>query len=286
MLDTLSFVPDNIMLSLQYRIKLGRKLHLSNPIRFTEKLQWYKLYYRNPVMHQCVDKYLVRNYIREKGLKDILIPLIAHYNSIDEVRWSQLPDRFVMKTTHGGGGLNVLICKNKSQINIHEVIQKLSFDSRPVAPNTLGREWAYYGLMPGIVVEELLINQENPEEGINDYKIFCYYGTPKYIVVDADRYTQHKRNFYDCMWNNLNITSDCPAINRELLKPKNLSDMLDIASKLSANFPFVRVDLYNIKGKIYFGELTFYPWSGYVQFFPDESDYMFGKDFELPGTPR
>lgn len=280
-LNMLRFVPDSIMLPIQYRIKLGRKLNLRNPKRFTEKLQWYKMHYRNPVMHQCVDKYLVREYIKKKELEEILVPLIAHYNSLDEVKWNDLPDSFVMKTTHGGGGENVLICKNKEQINFEEVKQKLSFDSCPVKTNTMGREWAYYGLMPGLVVEKLLVNEDNPDAGINDYKIFCYNGKPKYIVVDVDRYIGHKRNFYDLEWNNLHINSDCAASDREIEKPIVLDRMLEIAAKLSEGFPFVRVDLYNCGTEIYFGELTFYPWSGYVQFVPDDVDSLLGKDLEI-----
>lgn len=280
-LDALSFVPDRIMLPMQYRMKLGRKLNLDNPQRFTEKLQWYKMHYRNPRMHQCVDKYLVREYVKEKGLEDILIPLIAHYESVEEVAWDTLPNQFVMKTTHGGGGLNVLVCSDKTIIDPNEVKKKLSFEKKPVAENSLGREWAYYGLMPSLVVEELLINEENPEAGMNDYKIFCYSGKPKYIVVDVDRYIGHKRNFYDADWNNLHIGSDCPASDRDIPKPVGFERMMEIAAKLSEGFPYVRVDLYNNGGRIYFGELTFYPWSGYVQFTPDEADFMFGNDFAL-----
>lgn len=280
-LNALRFIPDSIMLPLQYKIKLGRKLNLKNPQRFTEKLQWYKIHYRNPVMHQCVDKYLVRDYVKEKGLENILVPLIAHYKSIDEVRWDKLPNRFVMKTTHGGGGLNVLVCNDKSQLDISEVVQKLSFENKPVRKNTLGREWAYYGLQPGLVVEELLVNTENPEAGVNDYKIFCFNGKAECVVVDVDRYIGHKRNFYDAQWNNLHITSDCEAVDREVPMPENFDTMKRIAEKLSEDFPFVRVDLYNINGKIYFGELTFYPWSGYVQYTPDSFDSMLGKKFVL-----
>lgn len=278
-LDAVRFVPDRIMLPIQYRIKLGRKLNIADPKRFTEKLQWYKMYYRNPIMHQCVDKFLVREYVKEKGLESILIPLIAHYNSTDEVNWDKLPEKFVMKTTHGGGGLNVLVCNNKSKIDFDEVRRKLSFENKPVAFNTLGREWAYYGLQPGLVVEELLINEENPAAGMNDYKIFCYDGKPKYIVVDVDRYIGHKRNFYDIDWNNLHIGSDCPASDREIPKPVGFDWMMEVAAKLSEGFPFVRVDLYNNRGKIYFGELTFYPWSGYVLYEPDSFDFELGKEF-------
>lgn len=280
-LDFLRFVPDRIMLPVQYRIKLGRKLNLQNPSRFTEKLQWYKMNYRNPVMHQCVDKYLVREYIKKKGLENILVPLIGHYDSIENIVWNELPNKFVMKTTHGGGGLNVLVCDDKEKFDWQDIKQKFKYKDKPVATNSLGREWAYYGLRPGIIVEDLLINEKNPQAGVNDYKIFCYGGVPKYIIVDVDRYIGHKRNFYNTNWENLHITSDCPSADRDINKPENFDKMLEIATILSADFPFVRVDLYNCSGKIYFGELTFYPWSGYVQYNPDDADYLLGKDFKL-----
>ncbi len=280
-LNGLSALPDSIMLPLQYRIKLGRKLDLKNPKRFTEKLQWYKINYRNPVMHQCVDKYLVRDYVKRKGLGEILVPLIGKCDSIEQVDWNILPDQFVIKTTHGGGGLNVVVCNDKKKLDEKEVREKLHCDSTPVKENTMGREWAYYGLQPGIVVEKLLINRENPAAGINDYKIFCYNGDAKYIIVDVDRYIGHKRNFYDKDWNNLHVTSDCPASDQEIERPDNLAEMLSVAERLSEGFLFVRVDLYDVDGKIYFGELTFYPWSGYVQYTPDEADYRFGENFTL-----
>lgn len=280
-LKLLGFVPDRIMLKLQYKIKLGRSLNLNHPKRFTEKLQWYKINYRNPIMHRCVDKYGVRKFVESKGLSDILVKLYGHYKTINDVPFSSLPNSFVIKTTHGGGGLNVVVVPDKSKIDTEELKQKLSFSEDRVANNGGGREWAYYGLKTGIIVEQLLVNSENPRAGVNDYKIFCYNGHAKYIIVDVDRYIGHKRNFYDREWHNLHITSDCPAADREIEKPENLEKMLDIAERLSEDFPYVRVDLYSVEGKVYFGELTFYPWSGYVQFLPDSADFMFGKDFIL-----
>lgn len=279
-LNMMRFVPDNIMLKFQYKIKTGRKLDLKHPKRFTEKIQWYKLYYRNPVLKKCVDKYQVREYIQAKGFGDILVNLLVKCNSIEEVNWDVLPKSFVIKTTNGGGGLNVVVCHNKDDLNKEDISRKLK--CKELKTSTGGREWAYYGLQPGIVIEELLINRDNPKAGINDYKIFCFNGEPKYIIVDVDRYTKHKRNFYDIDWNNLYITSDCPASDREIERPQNFSKMLEIARELSKDFPYVRVDLYNVNGKIYFGELTFYPWSGYVQFEPDEFDYILGENFKIP----
>ena len=279
-LNFLRFIPDKQMLYIQYWIKTGRKLDLLNPIRFSEKLQWYKLYYRNPLMKKCVDKFLVREYVASKGLDNILVPLVGKYNNIDEINWSKLPNQFVIKTTNGGGGLNIIICKNKDLLNINDV--KNSLSSHNVKARTGGREWAYYGLEPGIVIEKLLINSENPDAGINDYKICCYNGEPKVVIVDVNRYIDHRRNFYDLEWNRLEVLSDCPSLEKEEIeKPKNFEQMLDIARTLSKDFPFVRVDLYNCDGAIFFGELTFYPWSGYVMFDPDEMDYYLGDGFDL-----
>lgn len=280
-LKFLSFVPDEYMLRLQYWIKTGRFLNLKNPKRFTEKLQWYKLYYRNPLMKQCVNKFTVRDYVKRKGLENILVKLYAHYDNVNDIKWEEIPEEFVIKTQHGGGGLNVILCHDKTEKTKEEILSRLSFNKTVNSSKSGGREWAYWNISTGIVVEEMLINRENPQAGINDYKFFCYHGKPKYVIVDVDRYIGHKRNFYDTYWNNLHILSDCPASNREILKPDNLDEMLVIAHKLSEDFPYVRVDLYSVEGKVYFGELTFYPWSGYVQFKPDDWDYIFGEGFEL-----
>lgn len=278
-LSCLRFVSDKAMLKLQYKIKLKRKLDLNNPKRFTEKLQKYKISYKNPVVHQCVDKYAVRKYIEEKGLSEILVDIYGKYNSIKEVEWDKLPNKFVIKTTNGSGGLNVVLCKDKSTLDIDKLKECLV--SKKTKSRTEGREWAYYGLAPGVIVEQLLINEKNPDVGVNDYKILCFNGKVECIIVDVDRYIGHKRNFYDINWNRLLVTSDCPGADRDIEKPQNLERMIEIAEILSKDFPFVRVDLYNVEGKIYFGELTFYPWSGYVQFEPDSFDFDLGEKFNL-----
>ena len=279
-LNMLRFVPSKSMLKLQYRIKTGRNLNLKNPERFTEKLQWYKLYYRNAIMHRCVDKLQVRDYIKDKGLEDILVTLYGYYANIEQVDFDSLPEQFVIKTTNGGGGLNVAVVTDKKKFLESE--DKTKLIAKPSLKNSGGREWAYYGLEPGIIVEELLVNTEKPEAGVNDYKFFCFNGKVECIVVDIDRYIGHKRNFYDASWNNLDVISDCEATDREIPMPENFELMKQIAEKLSEDFPFVRVDLYNINGKIYFGELTFYPWSGYVQYTPDWFDFELGEKFVLP----
>ena len=276
-LKFLSFVPDSIMLKLQYRIKMGFKLNLANPQRFTEKLQWYKIHYRNELMGICVDKYEVRNYVESKGLDNTLNKLYCVCSDPDEIDFAALPDRFVIKTTDGGGGENIFICRDKSSLDVPQLKKTLLSwkDKKNVNP---GREWAYTLIKQSrYIVEEYLENEVNPEAGISDYKFFCFNGNPHCIAYDIDRYIGHKRNFYDIEWNNLHVSTDCDTFDDNLVpRPDGLEDMCKVAEILSKDFPFVRVDLYYIIGKVYFGELTFYPWSGYVKFSPEEFDYQLG----------
>lgn len=275
----LQFLPDNIMLSVQYMLKMGRLPNLRKPKRFTEWLQWYKMKYRNQIMFSCVDKYKVREYVEWKGLHEILNTLYGVYQNADEIDFDVLPERFVIKTTNGGGGENVIICRDKSQLNIGEIRSKLNYWLKLKSVDA-GREWAYTGInTPRIIIEKYLENTIQPDAGINDYKILCFNGVPHVIIYDCDRYIGHKRNFYDVSWNRIRVTSDCPAKDGIIPPPENLDKMLKIAGVLSSDFPFVRVDLYNINGMIYFGELTFYSWSGYVKFNPDEFDFKLGSLF-------
>lgn len=275
-LKMLRWIPDKRMLSWQYRIKLGRRCDFSNPKRWTEKLQLYKMYYRNPDLHKCVDKYDVRNYVESKGCKNNLVKLYGVWDDASQIDFCHLPDHFVLKTTNGGGGEDVILVKDKSKLDIQTTVEFLNNKLKKEV--NAGREWAYTGITkPRIICEELLINKENPDAGIEDFKILCFYGETKYIIVDKDRYIDHKRNFYTPDWKRVDVTTDHEQFNTPYPKPKNLDVMLEVACRLSKNFPFVRVDLYNIEGKIYFGELTFYPWTGYVQFTPDSFDYELGE---------
>lgn len=280
-LNLLSILPDCIMLKIQYRLKLGRKLYLHKPERFTEKLQIYKMYYRNPILCQCVDKYEVRSYVDSKGLSSILNDLYMVEEDSNNINFSILPNQFVIKTNDGGGGENIIICKNKETMIKQEVINKLSSwkDKKNINP---GREWAYTGIAKSrIIIEKYLENRENPEAGIEDFKFLCFSGRPEYVIIDKDRYIGHKRNIYSIDRKKLDVDSDCKQFYNDYSWPQNYYEMVKVAEKLSKDFPFVRVDLYNVDGQIIFGELTFYPWSGYVQFRPDSFDYELGSHFSL-----
>ena len=273
------FIPDAWMLRLQYWIKFGRKLNLRAPKRFTEKIQWYKLNYKNDLMPVCSDKYTVRRYVTEKGLENILIDLYGVYQEIDEIPFENLPQKFVMKLSNGSGGN--YICRDKSAID--RAVLKKDFDYyRLKIKVNAGREWPYTKSNSVIVVEELLEDAAHVNNAVNDYKIFCYDGKPTYIICISDRYSDQCNHLvYDTEWNKIHVVSEGARIEENAPKPENLKEMLDIAAKLSEDFPFARIDLYSLNGKTYFGEITFYPWSGYMEFDPDEFDYVLGEKFVL-----
>lgn len=278
-LKCLSFIPDTLMLKLQYQIKLNRKLDLKHPKRFTEKLQWYKLYYRNPQMTKCADKYLVREYIKPFNLENTLCNLYGVYNDPNQIDFAKLPNKFVIKTTNGSG--TNIICMDKLQLNVTDIKKDLSKWIKRDCYG-LGREWAYKDIKPRIIIEELLENNNDSFDGINDYKFLCFNGQVEYVVFDVDRFTNHKRCIYDKNWNYIDVGTDCEKLDNIVEKPQMFEQMKNIANILSNEFPFVRVDLYCVNNKIYFGELTFYPWTGYVQFEPDEFDFILGEKFILP----
>ena len=278
-LRLLQWVPDNIMLRIQYKIKMGFWPDLNHPKRYTEKLQRYKMEYRNPLMHQCVDKYEVRKFLQERGMEDLLIKLLGVYDDATEIDFATLPERFVIKTNDGGGGQNVLVCKNKQELHWDSTIKKVN-SWRNVKNVNPGREWAYTGIKKSrIIVEEFIDGGEHP---LVDYKFFCFNGEPRYIYVITDREPGKYAYFavYDMEFKKLPVyRCDERRAEQTEPKPENYDQMVEIVRKLSAGFPHVRVDLYNVKGKIYFGELTFYDGSGYFHYDPDSFDFEMGKWF-------
>lgn len=275
----LGFLSKEKRIRLQHRVLVKRKLNLSNPKRFTDKLQWYKLNYYNPQMIQCVDKYRVREYIKDKGYEDILVDLYQVCESYEEIDFDKLPNSFVIKSNKGSG-TNIFV-RNKNEID-YDLIKNEINKWDIVNTIVYGNEWPYEGVKHKIVIEELLIDNKNPFKDINDYKFLCFNGKVKYIWVDIERSTNHKRNFYDTNWNKLNVESDVPTTEQDIEKPKKLDYMIEIAESIGKDFPFARVDLYWVNEKVYFGEITFYPWSGCVRFTPDSFDFELGKCFKLP----
>lgn len=273
------FIPDKLMIKLQYYIKTKRKLNLKSPLRFTEKLQWYKLYYRNPLMTVCVDKYSVREYVSSKGLGHILIPLYGVYERVDDIDFEKLPDKFVLKATNGSH--TNIICEDKSNLDFNKTRKLLDnwINSRTVKA---GREWPYYNVKPRIICEKYLETDENND--LIDYKFMCFDGKVFCVFVNSERYLGENMRFgiYSRDFEHLKYRrKGLRDTDNTIRKPFNYEKMVEIAEILSEDFPHVRVDLYNINGNIYFGELTFFHGSGYVEFEPDDFDFVLGSKFRL-----
>lgn len=271
-------IPAELYLKNEYYYHMGKKLNLKNPTTFGEKLQWLKLHDHNPIYHTMVDKYAVKKYISNVLGSEYVIPLLGVWDKAADIEWDKLPDQFVIKATHCGGGGAVFICKDKSSFDKEKVSSRLQLLLDKIDLYERNGEWAYKGIPHRIIAEKYM---EDTNGQLNDYKILCFNGDPQIIIVDADRYIKHKRNFYDRQWNIIPIESDCEPIGESVGKPGNLNEMLGIARKLSKGIPFVRVDLYSVKGTVYFGELTFYPWGGFISFKPDKYNDELGALIQL-----
>lgn len=276
---SLSWLPDNIMLSLQYYVLLLRWPNLKNPKRFTEWIQYYKMNYRNPIMLRCVDKYEVRKYVEEKGCAKLLNELYQVCDNASQIDFEKLPERFVIKTTNGGGGDNVIVVKDKNTLDIPATIHTVNSWLNKNYPKT-SREWAYTAAAsnPRIIVERYL---ENTASSLDDFKFYCFNGKYRFLSIDKDRFGNHTRAYFNSELNFMpEVTGNYDRVNDPPNLPANIQEMVVAAEKFAMDFPFVRVDLYNVKGKIIFGELTFYPASGYSPYKPDSFDYELGKYFK------
>ena len=285
-LSFLSFIPDRWMVSMQYRLKTGRKLNLKNPQRFTEKLQWYKLNYRDPLMAKCVDKADAREYVSDCGLSDILIPLIGVYEHVEDIDFDVLPQQFVMKNTLGGGGNSVIIVKNKKELNWDETKKRLqSWLDVDSHRKDAGREWPYYSGKQCRIIIEAYLEADAEAGGLIDYKFLSFSGKTQYLYVIADRELGNGAGFgfFDSNFQRLPYcrTDELP-LKRDIKKPENFEKMIQVAEILSKPFPHARIDLYNQNGVVYFGEITFFDGSGYMIFQSDEFDYILGPEFEIP----
>lgn len=260
------------------KIRMGYKMDLDNPMTFNEKLNWYKLNYHTKLMDYVVDKIDAKDYVSSKGLQDIIINTIKTYNNVDELDYNVLPDKFVIKNTLDSGG--VYVCKDKNCFDKQKLKEKLSSYKKEMINGT---HWALetaYKDNNRIIVEELLETSDGHSPA--DYKFFCFNGEPQFLFVGSERDIDVKFDFYDIDFNWLDVRQGHKNNKNRPVKPKNYERMLDICRILSKDFPHVRVDLYNIEGKIYFGELTFYHFAGLTPFKPKKWDFEFGKFFDLP----
>lgn len=271
-------IPTKCFLRRKFLLQVGYPLNFDHPQTFNEKLQWLKLYDRRLDYITMVDKYMVKDYVACKIGMEHIIPTYGVYDSFDEIDFDKLPHQFVLKCTHDSGGL--VICKDKSSLN-KDMAKKKLHSTLERNYYWAGREWPYKDVERKIIAEKLIGGGKNEPR---DYKIFCFNGQPRIYKIDVDRFTNHRANYYTTSGELLPfdevLCPRCENVSVEI--PSNMDEMLEIARKLSEGIPFVRVDLYNIDGAIFFGELTFYPASGFGVFAPPEWDLKIGDMLKLP----
>ena len=271
---------DRRYLRKRFKQRLGRELNLANPTLYNDKLQWLKLHWHDPLAPSLVDKYSVREYVSEKIGEEFLNNLIAVYDRPEEIDFDRLPDSFVLKATHGSGWN--IICCDKAVLDRQLARKKLRRWLRRNAYAN-GRSWVYKNIKPRIVCEEYL--QDRKTGDLRDYKIFCFSGRPFLIQVDFSRFVNHRRNLYSPSWDLMTAQFQYPSSpNVELEKPPQLQDMLSLAAQLAEPFPHCRVDFYIVDERIIFGELTFFPESGFGRFHPQQMEVELGAALTLPGN--
>lgn len=275
-----SFLSDELFLKIQYRLRIGKKLDLNNPTSFNEKLQWLKLYDRKPEYSIMVDKYLAKKFVADKIGEEYIIPTLGVWDSADEIDFNNLPNQFVLKCNHNSGGL--VICKDKTKLNIAKAKSVLSEAMKQDYYYT-GREWPYTNVRRKIIAEVYMEDVATKE--LRDYKFFCFDGVVKALFIASDRQNPNeetKFDFYDSDFNHLECRNGHPNATVSPQCPQSFETMKKLASNLSIGIPHLRVDFYEIDGKVYFGEMTFYHNSGFVPFEPEEWDLKFGSWINLP----
>ena len=274
-------MPDRDYLERKFEALMGTPLHLDAPQTFNEKLQWLKLYDRKPEYTMMVDKYRVREYITQKIGAEYLIPLLGVWDSPDEIDFAALPEQFVLKCNHNSG-LGMCICKDKSTLNLRRVRRELRKGLRQdyYLP---GREWPYKDVPRKIIAEKYMSDGSGSD--LRDYKFYCFNGEPRFCQVISNRSTKETIDFFDMDWNLQDFTGFAFTVfahrQTEFNEPRTFCRMLQMARILSNSIPFVRIDFYEVNRKAYFGEITFFPASGFGEFSPDKWNYTLGNWIQL-----
>ena len=274
-------VPDKLYLRIKFFLRTGEKLHLKHPKTYNEKIQWLKLYGRQPINRVMADKYLVKQYIAERLGEEYVIPLLGVWDSPDEIDFGSLPNRFVLKCNHNSGG-GMCICKDKTKLDIETVKDDLRRGMKDDY-YIRSREKAYKDIPHKVIAEAFM--EDSVTKDLRDYKFFCFNGKPKVLFVATGREKgEHevKFDFFDMEYSHLPITNGHPNSNPYPKKPTTFDKMKKLAAQLSEGIPHVRVDFYEVDGKVYFGEFTFSHWSGMTPFEPKEWDKIFGDWIQLP----
>lgn len=273
---------DKFYLSIRFWLIFGKRLDLKNPQGFNEKLNWLKIYYRNPLLPKLVDKVEVKSYVSSIIGEEHIIPTLGVWNSFDEINFDSLPPQFVLKSTNGGGGTGVVICRDKSTFNKQDARRKLEASMR--TNYKVQREWVYYNIPHRIIAEQYM--QDGSSSELVDWKFMCFNGEPKLLFYASDRYKKGEKlkfDWFDIQLNHLPLKSKgYDNVNPNIEMFPEYDEMLTIARKISQGLPHVRVDLYLINKKVYFGEMTFFHDGGAVALEPWEWERKIGDMMVLP----
>src|SRR5690606_1351983 len=259
-----------------FYLKVGYKLDLKNPKTFNQKLNWMKLYYRDEALSRLSDKYEVKEYVKKTIGDQFVVKNYGVWDAFDQIDFEKLPSKFVLKTTHDQGG--VIVCDDKSTFDIDKARAKINKHLRQNLYYKF-REWPYKNIKPRIIAEEFLVDSDKK---LDDFKFFCFNGKVKAMYIATERNSGNvKFDFFDIEFNHLNIVQSYPQSGKSFEKPANYELMVDLASRLSKGLPQVRIDFYNVNGKVFFGEFTFFHHGGLHPFHPEEWDYEFGSYIDL-----
>lgn len=274
-------LPDACFLRVKYFLMTGKVLHLRHPKRFTEKMQWLKLYNRKPEYTIMVDKIAVKEYVANKIGRQYIIPTIEVWENVEDINFEMLPSKFVLKTSNGGGSNGVVLCKDKRTLDRRKIVEKLGMALQSDIYKSY-REWPYKDVPPRIFAERVV---EMPDDAdLPDYKFFCFNGKPYYCQVISNRAEKMSIDFFDKDWHHQSFREpkEYPFAAVSPTKPKNYEEMWRLATILAEGIPFVRIDFYDTGDAVYFGEITFFPTSGMQVFEPRRWDEIFGSFINLP----
>jgi hypothetical protein len=269
-------LPAPVFVRLDYKRRTGKALNLQDPQTFNEKLQWLKLNNRDPKLSEFVDKYRVKDFVTRTVGSEYVLPTAALFERADDIKLSELPEKCILKATHGSAW-NIII-RDKGRVDERKIQR---FFQKRLSANyyTHSREWPYKNVKPRVLCEELLVAKSGALP--MDYKIWCFNGSPEYIAVDVDRFEDHKRAIFDFNWSRQDFSSARPFSKVDIPRPRALDEFSDLARALSSVAPFVRVDLLLHEDRPYVGELTLYPGSGMSKFFPESADQRIGRKLRL-----
>ena len=274
------WLPDKQYLQIFFLLKMGRLLNLKDPKGYNEKIQWLKLYNRKVEYTTMVDKYAVKDYVSKIIGKEYVIPTLGVWDKPEDIDFEKLPNKFVLKTTHGGGNTGVIVCKDKSKLDKENAILRLNKSMKQDLFKSL-REWPYKNVRKRILAEAYMEDAKTKE--LRDYKFFAFDGEVKALFIATDRGSGDvKFDYFDADFNHLDLVQQHPMSGVDIPKPTCFDEMKQIAGKLSEGIPHVRVDLYEVNGRVYFGEYTFSHHGGCVPFHPKKWDYEFGSWIKLP----